>query len=101
VIPDSVDENDKPLVEELVLHMKSFVGDFKEKFSNFELQKDDDRYILSAQFQGQELVAEELSSILAVSRNNVSVIFNDSKLYIRAFVLRGHAKSSTTHSKVF
>jgi hypothetical protein len=100
VILDSVDENDKPLIEELVLHMKSFVSDFKEKFSNFELQKDDDRYIVSAQFEGTELTTDELCSIQSVSQNNVSVIFNDSKLYCKAFLARGSSKNLNRKMKV-
>ena len=102
VIFDGVDENDKQFIEELVLHMKGFVSDTKEKFLNFELQQDHDRYILSAQVQGDELSVDELNSIQAVSRNNVSVMFNNSKVFIKVFVLRGKLKNTAgINLKVF
>ncbi len=99
---ENVDENDKPLVEELVLYMKSFVSDIenKERFLNIELLQDDNRYILLAQVQGNELSGDELSSIKAISRNNVSAIFNDSKVYVRTFVLRGSSKGKAVNPQV-
>ena len=74
--------------------MKSFALNAKAKFVNFELQQEHHRYILSAQVQGNELAADELNSILAVSHthvSNVSVVFsNTSKVLIKATVLSGN-----------
>jgi hypothetical protein len=89
---ECIHENDKSLVEELVLHLKGFKFESKERFVNFELQQDGDRYIVSARVQGNELAVDEMTSIQAVSKNVVSVVFNNSKVYIRAFVVRGDSK---------
>lgn len=74
--------------------MKSFALNAKAKFVNFKLQQEHHRYILSAQVQGNELAADELNSILAVSHthvSNVSVVFsNTSKVLIKATVLSGN-----------
>eukprot|EP00291_Cryptomonas_curvata_P030574 CAMPEP_0172208590 /NCGR_PEP_ID=MMETSP1050-20130122/34565_1 /TAXON_ID=233186 /ORGANISM="Cryptomonas curvata, Strain CCAP979/52" /LENGTH=445 /DNA_ID=CAMNT_0012888215 /DNA_START=1008 /DNA_END=2342 /DNA_ORIENTATION=- len=99
VILNCVDENDKPLIEALILHMKSFVLEGKEKFYNFELMQDHDRYILSAQIQGNEIAENELNSIQVFSGNNVSVLSSNAKLYVRAFVLRGNANNTAINRK--
>jgi hypothetical protein len=78
------------------------VSNAEEKLFNLEVQQDNSRYILSAQLQGNEIAVDELNSVLAVSHahvKNVSVIFENSKAYIRAIVLRGI--SNSTARKVF
>jgi hypothetical protein len=81
--------------------MQTIVSDAKEKFFNFEVQRDDDRYIISAQVQGNELTPDEYNAIQAFGQNNVSVIFNHSSLFIRAYVLRGSFKNSKINLQVF
>jgi hypothetical protein len=87
-----IDDNEKPLIEKLILHMKCFVSDDKERFSNFELEQDTESYILSAEVQGNQIAAHELTSMFA--DKNVSVLFSNSKLYVRAILQRDNSQST-------
>jgi hypothetical protein len=93
----NIDENEKPLIEELIMHMKSFVSDDTEMFSNFDLEQDTDSYTLSAEVQGNQIATHDLTSMFA--DKNVIVLFSNSKLYVRVFLQRGRLQS--TPHKVF
>jgi len=76
--------------------MKHCVSDSIGFFSNFDLQQDTDCYILTAPFQGNKLTAEELSLIKEASQNRFSFIFDNTRLYVQVFALRGNSKNTTT-----
>ncbi len=92
MILKSIDQNDRLLVQELILRIESAVSNAKDKLKNYELKQEHNRYIISVQVEGNELEADELGAIQALSSTHISkasVIIDNSKLYLRASVLRG------------